>query len=432
GEVPEGWDIMPLKHVASLKGRLGWQGLRADEYTDEGPYLVTSEHFSNERVDWARCYHVSRARYAQAPEIQLRPDDLLMMKDGAAMGKLAYVEFIPGPACLNSHLLLFRPVGGRFLNRFLFYVLGGPSFESYMTQERTGTTFFGISQESIGSFRLALPPVEEQHRILELLNREVTRIDTLIARQERLIELLQEKRQALISHAVTKGLNPSAPMKPSGVEWLGEVPAHWETKPVKLIARIGNGSTPSRDNPGYWEDGNYPWLNSSVVNQEAVTEAQEFVTPLALRECHLPKIVPPAVLMGITGQGRTRGMASTLLFEATINQHVAYLKPYPRQADVGFLRRVFDMSYTLLRSESDGGGSTKGAITCEQIAHLKIPIPPLTEQVAIAAYLDAETTKIDVLVAKVEAAIALMREHRTALISAAVTGKIDVREPAHA
>jgi type I restriction enzyme S subunit len=120
-------------------------------------------------------------------------------------------------------------------------------------------------------------------------------------------------------------------------------------------------------------------------------------------------------------------MASTLLIEATINQHVAYLKPHQARMKVGFLRRVFDMAYLFLRSESDGGGSTKGAITCDQIANLKIPVPPIPEQAAIAAYLDAETAKLDTLVAKIEEAVERLQEYRTALITAAVTGKIDVR-----
>jgi type I restriction enzyme S subunit len=253
-----------------------------------------------------------------------------------------------------------------------------------------------------------------------------------------LIERLKEKRTALISRTVTRGLPPAAaraaglpenpPLKPSGLPWLGDIPKHWEVKPVKYVARIGNGSTPNRDNAAYWEEGDYPWLNSSSVNRETITDSEDFVTALALQECHLPKINPPAVLIGITGQGRTRGMASTLLFEATINQHVAYVKPSPEKADVGFLRRVFDMAYEFLRSESDGGGSTKGAITCEQIGTMVIPLPSLPEQAAIAAYLDRETAKLDALVAKVEAAIERLQEYRTALITAAVTGKIDVRK----
>jgi type I restriction enzyme S subunit len=154
------------------------------------------------------------------------------------------------------------------------------------------------------------------------------------------------------------------------------------------------------------------------------------VTDRALSECHLPKIKPPAILIGITGQGKTRGLATTLLIAATINQHIAYVKPFGKLIDLSYLRRVFDMAYLYLRNESDGGGSTKGAITCEQIKSLRVPFPSAAEQQAIAAYLDRETTKIDNLITKIQAAIERLKEYRTALITAAVTGKIDVRHHA--
>jgi type I restriction enzyme S subunit len=283
-----------------------------------------------------------------------------------------------------------------------------------------------ITFEDIGTCQTYLPPLPEQTRIAAFLDQETAKIDTLVAEQERLMELLKEKRQSAISHAVTKGLNPKAPMMPSGVEWLGDVPTHWEVKPVKFVARIGNGSTPSRENLDYWTDGNYPWLNSSVVNQDSVVEAEEFVTSLALEECHLPKIIPPAVLIGITGQGRTRGMATILLIEATINQHVAYLKTIPAQADVFFLRRVFDMAYSYLRRDSEAG-STKGAITCEQIGNFKIAVPPLDEQAKIVSFTQEMSDKFDTLATEAQRAIDLLQERRTAVISAAVTGQIDVR-----
>ena len=123
-------------------------------------------------------------------------------------------------------------------------------------------------------------------------------------------------------------------------------------------------------------------------------------------------------------------MASTLLFEATINQHLAYVKPDSSHAVVGFLRRVFDMAYSHLRSESENGGSTKGAITCEQIAELPIPVPPLAEQTFIAAYVDAAINKINKMAEKTESAVSHLTEYRTALITAATTGKIDVRHVA--
>jgi restriction endonuclease S subunit len=169
-------------------------------------------------------------------------------------------------------------------------------------------------------------------------------------------------------------------------KWFGNVPEHWRIQPVKFFARVGNGSTPSRDNADYWADGTYPWLNSSVVNEKEVTHASDFVTDAALRECHLPWISPPALLVGITGQGRTRGLTSTLRLEATINQHLAFVKPTRSDVDVAYLRLVFDCGYSLLRAESDGAGSTKGAITCEQIGNLRVPLPPHEEQLAIASH----------------------------------------------
>ena len=279
---------------------------------------------------------------------------------------------------------------------------------------------------------LPLVSLSEQRAIAEFLDRETAKIDALITEQQRLIELLQEKRQAVISHAVTKGLNPDAQMKPSGVEWLGDVPAHWSVRPAKHVAVIGNGSTPNRDNLEYWSEGSFPWLSSTAVNDGDILEAQEFVTEAALRDCHLPIIEPPAVLVGITGQGRTRGMAATLMIEATINQHVAYLKPRDTQIDVAFLRRTFDMAYPYLRRDSEAAGSTKGAITCEQLGRFKIGVPPRAEQEAIVHFLERKLTELDALSHAAEEAVALLGERRTVIVAAVVAGQIDVRDYVHA
>jgi type I restriction enzyme S subunit len=237
-QIPSDWKLIRVKYISILKGRLGWQNLRSDEYTEEGPYLVTSEHFINDRIDWNRCYHVTETRYAMAPEIQLRLDDLLMMKDGAAMGKLAYVEQLPGKACLNSHLLLFRPIKDAYFPRYLYYVLASIPFHGYLATRGTGSTFLGISQRSIGEYLLALPMLGKQKAIATFLDRKTAAIDTLIAKKQRLIQLLEEKRAALINQAVTKGLNPDVPMKDSGIPWIGQIPEHWEVTRSKISGPI--------------------------------------------------------------------------------------------------------------------------------------------------------------------------------------------------
>jgi len=282
--------------------------------------------------------------------------------------------------------------------------------------------------QNFSMVRLPVVPKKEQKQIAAFLDYETAKIDALIEKQQQLIALLGEKRQAVISHAVTKGLNPDAPMRESGVEWLGEVPEHWNVVNLNVIAEIGNGSTPDRSTPRYWgSEGDYPWLNSSVVNQIEVHEADQFVTESALRECHLPRIVPPAVLVGITGQGKTRGMATILQMEATLNQHVTFIQPRDERVSVPFIHRFFQMAYDHIRFESEGAGSTKGAITCGQLEKLKTALPPPMEQDRIISHLGDFVARIDVLTCKAEEANEVLQERRTALISAAVTGKIDVR-----
>lgn len=345
--------------------------------------------------------------------------------------KQVVVSALPHGELLTVASTEFVPLVPRKANlSYINYVWGSPICLNYLLARCDSATrsHQRVSPDDIAKMKWAWPTPREQAAIAAFLDHETGKIDTLIAEQEKLLTLLAEKHRVTISHVVTRGLNPSAPMKDSGVAWLGEVPANWRVCPIKHLARIGNGSTPNRDNPDYWAEEGYPWLNSSVANLDEVTRADQFVTHLALDECHLPIIEPPAVLVGITGQGKTRGMATKLMFEATVNQHLAYIKPNERELTVPFLLRVLEKAYGHLRTESDGAGSTKGAITCEQLGRLAIPLPDTQEQNSIAAFLDAETTKLEALKAEAERAIELLKERRSALIAAAVTGKIDVRD----
>ncbi len=285
----------------------------------------------------------------------------------------------------------------------------------------------GIDRSDIHTIPVAVPPLATQRAIADYLDRETTRLDALVAAKERLLGLLAEKRRALITRTVTRGLDPHAPLSDSGIPWLGEIPAHWSIWKVGHFAIVGNGSTPNRDNAEYWTDGLIPWLNSSVVNQEEVTKADQFVTKAAFRECHLPLVKSGSVLLGITGQGKTRGQAVVLSIEATINQHLAFITPKDGVADPWFLRWMFLAFYNFLRSISDDAGGTKGALTCEEVAALRMPLPPIDEQDEIVAHITAETAKMDALCAATKRTIALLRERRAALIAVAVTGRLDVQ-----
>ena len=208
GKIPKHWDEPTrLKYVSTLKGRLGWQGLKAEEYRDEGPYVVSSAHFENFRILCDQCPRVTQERYELDSNIQLREGDLLLMKDGAALGKLAFVDTLPGPACLNSHLLLLRPIqiDGEpcYDPQFLFCLMQTSLFQEQIKVSATGTTFFGVSQEAIGELRVALPPLDEQEEILAHIRRATTKLDGLHRSYVRQLALLAEYRAALIHECVT-------------------------------------------------------------------------------------------------------------------------------------------------------------------------------------------------------------------------------------
>ena len=415
GDVPTAWGIVPLLGVAQERSeRNSWmqeENLLSLSYGN----IVRKDASSNDGL-LPESYETYQIVYPG--DVVFRLTDLQNDK------RSLRTALTPEKGIITSAYLAVTPksVDPGFFSHLLrfydltkvFYSMGGGLRQS-------------MKYGDVKRLPILVPSHSEQIAIAAFLDRETAKIDALIAEQEKLLSLLAEKRQATISHAVTRGLDPNAPMKESGIPWLGEVPAHWVVSPLRYVSRIGNGSTPNRDNPDYWTMDGFPWLNSSVVNQDEVTEAERFVTDLALTECHLPVIEPPAILVGITGQGKTRGMAAPLKFKATINQHLAFIKPRQGRLIATYLLRTLEMSYEHLRTESDGAGSTKGAITCDLLSQFSIPLPPLDEQVAIAEHLDVAAAKFDKLADDARRAIELLQERRSALISAAVTGKIDVR-----
>lgn len=271
-------------------------------------------------------------------------------------------------------------------------------------------------------------PISEQEKISAFLDHETAKIDALIEKQQRLIELLKEKRQAVISHAVTKGLNPNAPMKDSGVEWVDMVPRHWRVSKLRYHAKISNGATPSRENTMFWESGTIGWLNSSKVNDAVIEAADQFITELAVLKTSVKPVVKGDLVMAITGEGQTRGRVAICNIEATINQHLACISIDDKELFNEFLFIWLVGNYERIRYESEGAGSTKGAITCTEIGSFPVIIPPKDEQKEIVHAVKEHGIKFTELERNAIAAIELMQERRTALISAAVTGKIDVRD----
>ena len=196
---------------------------------------------------------------------------------------------IVSPAYFVFHV---REVDGSFFH----LAIRSKAYVSFFAQASDGVRIgqWDLSQERMRAIPFFVPPLSEQRTIVRYLNHVDLRIRRYVRAKERLIGLLEEEKQAIINQVVTRGLDPSVGMKSSGVEWLGEVPEHWEVRRIGQFSRVGNGSTPSRQNPAYWSNGTYPWLTSSSVNLDMVTKADQYVTETALLDCHLQRYSPVA------------------------------------------------------------------------------------------------------------------------------------------
>ena len=388
-----------------------------------------SDVYNNEFISPQMDHMQATASDNEIERFSLSKNDVIITKDSESWEDIGVpalvIESSPDLVC-GYHLALLRPNSKMILGAFLLRCLQARPVQVQLELAASGITRYGVPKSAIGATLVPVPPIGEQRAIVDYLDRETARLDALVAEHRRLLDLLDEKRVTLITSAVIRGLDRTVPFRDSGVPWIGEIPAHWELWKLGHVALIGNGSTPNRGRREYWEDGDVPWLNSSVVNRGEVTGAEQFVTRLAVRECHLPIVKRGAVLVAITGQGKTRGRAAVLSMDATVNQHIAFISSGGSRLSPWYLKWTLSAAYDYLRSISDDVGGTKGALTCEELANLRVPVPPAAEQRKIVEEIAARTQAIDELAAAAERTAALLRERRSALIAAAVTGRIDL------
>lgn len=308
--------------------------------------------------------------------------------------------------------------------RFLYWLI--KSHYSKIRNMAGGELRDGLNLEMIGSISVPIPSLEEQKIIAAFLDHETAKIDALIAEQQRLIELLKEKRQAVISHAVTKGLNPNAPMKDSGVEWLGEVPAHWDVRKLKNIVSVRGGSTPSKEVAAFW-DGAIPWVSPKDMKSDKIFDSIDHVSEQALDEGGLKMVNKGAVLIVVRGMILIHSVPVAINdVDVTINQDMKALFPKGEVSNAYLmllLKGLKDAVFQFI--DSSAHGTRK--LEWERFGLMEIPVPPIQEQLAAASQVSQEMEAMSKLAEEANASIHLMHERRSALISAAVTGKIDVR-----
>jgi type I restriction enzyme S subunit len=285
-----------------------------------------------------------------------------------------------------------------------------------------------INYTDIGNSFFFEPLLEEQKKIANFLDHETAKIDLLIEKQQQLIQLLKEKRQAVISHAVTKGLNPKTPMKDSGVEWLGEVPEHWEMVPLKYLCKFSGGGTPSKDNLEYWTGGDIPWVSPKDMKTFWVSDTQDKLTKKAVDESSTNFVEEGALLMVVRSGILQRTIPIAInTVRVTLNQDMKALK-FNSRMNVEYVANFILGFVGSLLLEWSKEGATVESIEQEYLSNSLFPVPTIEEQLNVNKVVNEQMTIFQNIEERTVRGIALLKERRTALISAAVTGKIDVRD----
>ena len=297
------------------------------------------------------------------------------------------------------------------------------------TSETNGSTYGAkmprVSSDFILSMRYVLPPLLEQQAIASFLDAKTKPIDDIIAKREKQIELLEEMKSAIISRAVTKGLNPEAQMKDSGIEWIGEIPEHWEVADLKRYAKISTGKTPSTKKDEYFENEEIVWFTPGDFPDGSIilNDSSRKIDKRAIKASEA--FLYPKNSVFLVGIGGTLGKIGIFEEEASCNQQINVIVC---NSDIikNYVAYYLYSKKEILKVYSNA--ATLPILNQDKTGYIKIALPPLSEQQAIASYLDSETSKIDTRIAKRRKQIELLQEYKQALITAAVTGKIDVRE----
>lgn len=428
GQIPEEWEVIKVKFFTYMKGRIGWQGLKADEFIEEGPYLVTGTDFKNGRVNWDTAYHISQKRYEQAPEIQLKQGDLLVTKDGT-VGKLALIDELPDSASLNSHLLVLRPLLNRYDNHFLYYVLSSLEFKNYFQKVSIGSTMDSLSQEKMGEFIFAIPNINEQNSISRYLDKKTAQLDKVKSLLEEQIQKLKDYRASLIYETVTKGLDKTVPMKDSGIDWIGQVPQGWGVSKLKFILEKGSNSIKvgpfgsSLSGDAIRSSGKWVYNQRNVLDNN-FTETDFYISEAKCKELKNFSVSSGDILLTTRGTIGRVAIVPKKYCEGIIHPCLMKFKVDSKIVLPELIKYLFN-DIPLVREQLNflSNSTTIDVIYSYNLKNIIIPTIPIAKQYSILEVLDRQTSDVDSLIKIKQKQIENINKQRQTLIYDYVTGK---------
>ncbi|MBV1929133.1 MAG: restriction endonuclease subunit S [Gammaproteobacteria bacterium] len=414
GMLPSHWVVQSLS-IASKRISVGLATSVTDYYRDEGIPIIRNMNIKEGYFDGSDMLYLDEGFATANSGKVVYAGDVIAVHTGSNLGLACIVpeEFD------NCHTFttLIVTTSEKLLNRYLTYCVNSAYGKAEVHRLKFGFGKDNLNVKEFKCFYTLLPEYFEQQKIANFLDHETAKIDTLIEKQQQLIKLLKEKRQAVISHAVTKGLNPNAPMRDSGVEWLGEVPGHWEVTRAKFVSDI---FVPQRNKPDLNDSDGLPWAIMEDMKNPYIENTKQFVSEEASKEAGSKTLKAGSVIASCVGNF---GIASINKVDVIINQQLQAFVPSVIKAE--YLREIVSISTVYF--DLIGTAATLVYVNQQGFENLPVLLPPENEQSDICAFVDKECSRFDKLMAQCEITIDLLHERRTALISAAVTGKIDVR-----
>lgn len=421
GKIPEAWQVTRLKYVSELNPKKSSMKIEREELCT----FLPMEKLKTDSVvlDETRVIEEVYDGYSYFGN-----GDILIAKVTPCFENknIAIADDLVNGVGFGSTEINTIRSNEKSHNRFLYYRLQEEQFRKIAINAMTGTGGLKrVPSEIFQTFKIAIPSYDDQKLIAEQIDKETTRIDSLIAKKTRFIELLKEKQQAFITHAVTKGLNPDVPMKDSGIEWIGEVPEHWELKPLKISVTHNDDVIPDSTDPE--ELINYVDI-SSVSYSEGISNVEEMTFGNAPSRARRKAKAGDVIVSTVRTYLKAVASVDEKFADCTFSTGFAVLRPRLNKLEPRFLKWLVLNDLFIQAIEAHSEGLSYPAINPPTLVALKTAIPSIDEQKKISTILDLETSRIDTLIAKTQHSIELLKERRSAFITAAVTGQIDLRE----
>lgn len=408
GEVPSHWEIVPLKFTGEFGNGLTYS---PKDVVDYGIWVLRSSNIQNSSLSFEDNVYVSNVSKALLVQ---KGDVIICSRNGSAalVGKSAFIDKDIN-ATFGAFMMRYIPKINKKYGFYLFQTAIG-RYKGYFAT----TTINQLTKSTIGEMKVPLANTEEQTAIVDFLDNKCSEIDKVISAQQKRIALLQELKQSVITHAVTKGLNPNVEMKDSGVEWIGEVPSHWDVAPVKRYANIFTGNTPSTKEEKYYDSEDINWFTPVDFYKDCLRESTRRISEISRKE-NACRIFPSKSVYMI-GIGGTIGKIATCEEEASANQQINVIVP---NANTDYRYLAYCMRCQKEEIMLSANVVTLPIINQEKTGFLFMPHPRKTVQITIADYLDKKCASIDASISKAQHQVDLLQEYKQSLITEVVIGK---------